>query len=279
MKMQISEDQLAQIVRGIQKGMKGGGPDYEFPQVMEYYLYRHPMSMLEFYVDNGGIAGGGVGKAVKRKLIKFRDIVGSVAKKMGKSKQFQDALKKGGDKAKKVVEKKVSEKLKDLREQVTSSMADKAETAGSGHKDMCGCGPGKEKMRKEMDDEGRAREIRSAMRARDVNDLVASHNAQQGRGHKKMHGHGHKMYGHGSHSDMEGGAFADGSDMGVTGVGLQLNQMGFVTTVPARAPPGSMAVPFTNHLRLHTANDIGPAPPAGSYGSSAIAIAGGAWGG
>ena len=63
------------------------------------------------------------------------------------------------------------------------------------------------------------------------------------------------------------------------GVGLQLNQMGFVTTLPARAPKGSMAVPFTNHLRMHTANETGPAPPAGSYGSMAMAIAGGAWGG
>jgi hypothetical protein len=59
-----------------------------------------------------------------------------------------------------------------------------------------------------------------------ANDPVGSDNAQQGRGYKKMHGHGHKkMHGHGqkhgSHSDMEGSAFADGSDMGVTGVGLQ----------------------------------------------------------
>ena len=99
-------------------------------------------------------------------------------------------------------------------------MADKAEVRGSGHK-MCGCGPGKEGMRREMEQEGRAREKRSAMRARDMNDLVASHNAQQGRGHMKGHGH-KKGHGHGSHSSLEGGAFADGSDMGVTGIGLQL---------------------------------------------------------
>jgi hypothetical protein len=256
MKMQISEDQLAQIVRGIETGMKGRGPaEYGMPSdVMEFYLYSHPMSMLEFYVDKAGVAGSGAGKAVKRKLIKFRDIVGSVAKKMGKSKQFQDALKKGGDKAKKVVEKKVSEKLQDLRKQVTTSMADKAETAGSGHCETagsghCGCGPEKKKKHS---------------------------------GHKKkMHGHGHQMMhgkGHGTHSIMEGGAFADGSDMGVTGVGLQLNQLGFVTTLPASAPLGSMAVPFTNHLRTHTGN-AGPDPPAGSYGSSAMPIKGGAWGG
>jgi hypothetical protein len=278
MKMQISKNQLAQIVRSIEKGMKGGGPDdYSVPQVMEYYLYRHPMSMMEFYVDHGGIASGGLGKSIKRKLIKFKDIVGKVAKKIGQSKQFQEAVAKGGEKAKKVVEDKVSDKLRDLREQVTSSMADKAEVAGSGHKKMCGCGPGKDSMRREEDAEGKARDMRRRGRARNMNDLVGSDNAQQGRGYK-MHGHGHKKM-HGSHSDMEGGAFADGSDMGVTGVGLQLSQMGFVTTQPARAPAGSVAVPFTNHLRLHTANETGPPPPAGGYGSSAMAIAGGAWGG
>jgi hypothetical protein len=106
----------------------------------------------------------------------------------------------------------------------------------------------------------------SCGRARDVNDLVASDNAQQGRGAR-------------SQGRMEGGAFADGSDMGVTGIGLQLSQMGFATTLPPRAPAGSMAVPFTNHLRVHTGNNLGPAPPAGGYGSSAMAIAGGAWGG
>eukprot|EP01047_Picozoa_sp_COSAG01_P030668 COSAG01_NODE_2144_length_8312_cov_22.048843_7_plen_111_part_00 len=64
--------------------MKGGGPDdYSVPQVMEYYLYRHLMSMLEFYVDHGDVAGGGIGKSIKRKLIKFKDIVGKVAKKIG----------------------------------------------------------------------------------------------------------------------------------------------------------------------------------------------------
>jgi hypothetical protein len=64
--------------------LKGGGPDdYSVPQVMEYYLYRHLMSMLEFYVDHGDVAGGGIGKSIKRKLIKFKDIVGKVAKKIG----------------------------------------------------------------------------------------------------------------------------------------------------------------------------------------------------
>jgi hypothetical protein len=37
-------------------------------------------------------------------------------------------------------------------------MADKAEVAGSGHKKMCGCGPGKDSMRREEDAEGKARD-------------------------------------------------------------------------------------------------------------------------
>ena len=269
-KMQISEKQLAQIIRGVEQGMKmkGKGPDdYSVPQVMEYYLYRHPMSMMEFYVDHGGIAGGGIGKSIKRKLIKFKDIVRKVANKIGQSEQFQKAVAKGGEKAKEVVKEKVSQKLEDLRDKIVSDMGDKAEVKGSG---QCGCGPGKESMRREQKAEGKARRMRMEQRVDSLDNAVRARNAQQGGGHK--------MYG-GSHSDMEGGAFADGSDMGVTGVGLQLNQMGFVSTMPARAPAGSMAVPFTNHLRLHTANETGPAPPAGSYGSSAMAIAGGAWGG
>ena len=34
----------------------GRGPDdYGFPEEMETYLYRHPMSMLEFFVDDNGV--------------------------------------------------------------------------------------------------------------------------------------------------------------------------------------------------------------------------------
>jgi hypothetical protein len=50
------------ILKQMQSQMKGGGPDdYSFPQMLEYYLYRHPMSMLEFYVDDGGVRRQGVG--------------------------------------------------------------------------------------------------------------------------------------------------------------------------------------------------------------------------
>jgi hypothetical protein len=48
---------------------------------------------------------------------------------------------------------------------------------------------------------------------------------------------------------LAGGAFAPGSDTGVTGMGLNLQQLGFVSAIVPGAPPGSMAVPFNNHCR------------------------------
>ena len=87
--LRISHQQYADLVRGVENALrkggetdhdwqsrvtKGGGPDdYSIPQVMEYYLYRHPMSMMEFYVDSGGIAGGGLFKKFKtsfKKIVK-----------------------------------------------------------------------------------------------------------------------------------------------------------------------------------------------------------------
>ena len=57
--------------------MQGSGPDdYGAPDMLETYLYRHPMGMLEFWVDDGGIAGGGF-KSSFRKLMK------SVGKRIG----------------------------------------------------------------------------------------------------------------------------------------------------------------------------------------------------
>ena len=78
---------------------------------------------------------------------------------------------------------------------------------------------------------------------------------------------------------MKGGAFADGSDMGVTGVGLNLQQLGFVSAMVPGAPPGATVVPFNNHLRRGCGDVAVDCPPAGGYGSQAMAIAGGDWGG
>ena len=67
--------------------MKGSGPDdYAAPQTLETYLYRHPMSQLEFWVDDNGIAGGGF-KSSFRKLMK------QVGKRVG---LLADKAKKGG---------------------------------------------------------------------------------------------------------------------------------------------------------------------------------------
>jgi hypothetical protein len=54
------------------KHQKVGGPDdYSAPRIMEYYLYyRHPMSMLEFYVDHGG----GLRSQVSRSIDKTRKL-------------------------------------------------------------------------------------------------------------------------------------------------------------------------------------------------------------
>ena len=73
----ISTKQYAELVRSLesilkqmQSQMKGGGPDDTvFPQMLEYYLYRHPMSMLEFYVDDGGVQTGGGFRSSFKKLI------------------------------------------------------------------------------------------------------------------------------------------------------------------------------------------------------------------
>jgi hypothetical protein len=66
---------------------------------------------------------------------------------------------------------------------------------------------------------------------------------------------------------LAGGAFAPGSDAGVTGMGLNLQQLGFVSAIVPGAPPGSMAVPFNNHLQTFNS-----APPAGGYGSYGMPI-------
>ena len=82
--LKLTKHQYASLVRSLEKTLqslknhgeqKGGGPDdYGFPKEMETYLYRHPMcntmSMLEFFVDDNGVRGGGfktsIGKTLRR---------------------------------------------------------------------------------------------------------------------------------------------------------------------------------------------------------------------
>ena len=65
--LRLTKSQYAQLARSAEHilkkakdHMQGSGPDdYGAPDMLETYLYRHPMGMLEFWVDDGGIAGGG----------------------------------------------------------------------------------------------------------------------------------------------------------------------------------------------------------------------------
>ena len=66
----LTRKQYAHLVRDAESAlkrthkMKGGAPDdYGAPQTLETYLVQHPMSMIEFYVDAGGIPMGGAGLA------------------------------------------------------------------------------------------------------------------------------------------------------------------------------------------------------------------------
>ena len=82
--LRLTKTQYAQLARSAEHilkkakdNMQGSGPDdYGAPDMLETYLYRHPMGMLEFWVDDGGIAGGGF-KSSFRKLMK------SVGKRIG----------------------------------------------------------------------------------------------------------------------------------------------------------------------------------------------------
>ena len=73
----LTRKQYAHLVREVESALKrihkmrGGGPDdYGAPQTLETYLYQHPMSMIEFYVDEGGIPMGGAGLGIKSRIKK-----------------------------------------------------------------------------------------------------------------------------------------------------------------------------------------------------------------
>eukprot|EP01047_Picozoa_sp_COSAG01_P053784 COSAG01_NODE_5803_length_4023_cov_72.687819_4_plen_196_part_00 len=189
--MRISRDDYARMVRQIQselgkakKKVSGGGPDdYGMAQVMEYYLYRHPMSMMEFYVDHGGIASGGLFKKFKSK---WKDMVKAVGKRLNiykekaielahekakkelpaiKERLTSEAKKHGGkitEAAKQRLQKEVG-KAEAMGKQLADSAMDRAQAAtagvvktikGGGH-GMKGCGEDREaEARRERMHEG-----------------------------------------------------------------------------------------------------------------------------
>jgi hypothetical protein len=78
--------QLESIIKHLKKqhALKGSGPDdYSFSQTLETYLYRHPMSMIEFWVDDGAVPMGGAG--VRDWMKKKRKTLGGVMKRIANS--------------------------------------------------------------------------------------------------------------------------------------------------------------------------------------------------
>ena len=106
--LRLTKDQYAQLARSAEHilkhtkdRMKGSGPDdYGAPQMLETYLYRHPLGMLEFWVDDGGIAGSGFKSSFRKLIQKVGKRVGLLADKAkdeGK-KHLEDLKKEGREK-------------------------------------------------------------------------------------------------------------------------------------------------------------------------------------
>jgi hypothetical protein len=240
--LRLTKDQYAQLARSAEHilkhtkdRMKGSGPDdYAAPQTLETYLYRHPMSQLEFWVDDNGIAGGGF-KSSFRKLMK------QVGKRVGLlADKAKDHAKKHVDDMKEEGKKKLHEKLDEGKAQAEKvarelgdTVMDKAQSAVAGGGHCCKGG--------------------------------AHGNPFAGQRHRD-----HEKYHKDEHS-QSGGFFPTGSDTGVTGVGLNLQSLGFVSAMVPR--PSGVAVPANNHLKTFM-----QAPPAGGYGSMGMPISGGASG-
>ena len=213
--LRLTKDQYAQLARSAEHilkhtkdRMKGSGPDdYGAPQMMESYLYRHPMSQLEFWVDDNGIAGGGF-KSSFRKLMK------QVGKRVGLlANTAKDHAKKHMDGMKEEGKKKLHEKL----------------------------------------DEGKAQAEKVAQ---ELSDTVMD------KAQSAIAGAGHGCKG------QSGGFDPIGSDTGVTGIGLNLQALGFVSALVPQ--PSGIAVAANNHLQAF----MRP-PPAGGYGSYGMPISGG----
>lgn len=219
--LRLTKDQYAQLARSAEHilkhtkdRMKGSGPDdYGAPQMMESYLYRHPMSQLEFWVDDNGIAGGGF-KSSFRKLMK------QVGKRVGL------LANKAKDEGKK--------HLEDLKEE------------------------GKKKLHEKLD-EGKAQAEKVAQ---ELSDTVMD------KAQSAIAGAGHGCKGGGQRHSQSGGFDPIGSDTGVTGIGLNLQALGFVSALVPQ--PSGIAVAANNHLQAF----MRP-PPAGGYGSYGMPISGG----
>ena len=236
--LRLTKDQYAQLARSAEQilkktkqHMKGSGPDdYGAPQLLETYLYRHPLGMLEFWVDDGGIAGSGFKSSFRKLIQKVGKRVGLLADKAkdeGK-KHLEDLKKEGREKLQEKLEEGRASAEKVARE-ISDTVMDKAQ-AGGGH--GCGCKGGT------------------------YGNPFAG---QRHRDHEKHHKDEHFQ---------SGGFDPSGSDRGVTGVGLNLQNLGFVSAIVPQ--PSGFAVPANNHLTTFM-----QPPPAGGYGSYGMPISGG----
>ena len=270
--LRLTKSQYAQLARSAEHilkkakdHMQGSGPDdYGAPDMLETYLYRHPMGMLEFWVDDGGIAGGGFKSSFRKLMKSVGKRIGMVSKhaksrakahledmqNQGKAK-LHDKLEEGRAQAEKVA-RELGDSVIDKAQSAVSDVTQRA-LGGSGH----GCGGG---------DCGCAK--KSCMHGGHFYNMKGK--ASQKGKHRHEHDPNPKKV-RKMPPGLAGGAFAPGSDAGVTGVGLNLQQLGFVSAMVPGAPAGSMAVPFNNHLQTFNA-----APPAGGYGSYGMPISGGA---
>jgi hypothetical protein len=272
----ISTKQYAELVRSLesilkqmQSQMKGGGPDdYSFPQMLEYYLYRHPMSMMEFYVDDGGVQTGGGFRSSFKKLMKkigsrlgmVKDRALDMAKERGRE-ELEKLTAKAKDKGREAL-KLGADRAKEMARDLGDTAIDRAQAAvGDVTKKLTG---------------GHFYNVKG-----EATSMKGKHNHVHDTNPKRVR----KMppglagSGHGCGCDMKGGSNVPGSYQGVTGMGLNLQQLGFVSSMQPTVPAGYTAVSFNNHLKRGCGNMAGNCPPAGGYGSMATAIAGGAWGG
>jgi len=266
--VKLTRKQYAHLVREVESAlkrihkMKGGGPDdYGAPQTLETYLYQHPMSMIEFYVDEGGIPMGGAGLGIKSKLMKHA----RKRWKTSKAKIAAAAHKHLAEVAKRAKQHlpKLLDRSKDLLKNTQEAAANKVEQLGDAALDQM-----QQKVKVTQD------QIKGKLEG-------SGHGCgcpKKKRHHKHMHGRGH-MEGHGSqyggrHSDTKGGAMA-GEDGSYTGHGLMLQQLGFVSAMmPA---PAGVPVGFSNHLQTYPVSGPGGRVPAGGFGSYALPVAGGGW--
>ena len=239
--------QLESIIKHLKKqhALKGSGPDdYSFSNTLETYLYRHPMSMIEFWVDDGAVPMGGAG--MRDWMKKKRKTLGGVMKRIASS------LNRVKDEAKEEAEQMIKEKFEQGKQAAESAV-----------------GQGKEQLR---DAANVAKEIADTSIKEAVEEVTAE---IKGKGHsscgchKKQHHHDHHQKG------LAGGARA-GEFSETDGGGLNLNNMGFVQAIVPTTGQG-ISVPFSNHLMLRPVSGDSLQAPAGGFGDYALPVAGGAW--